>query len=145
MRFTGSSLLSATLALSAAQTGLAAPLPQDTNGLTSLLSNIPVVGTFLGGAGAATGSTSSASSANTTAAGASGNPLATLQEHLPAPGSGVDGILSSGQILGDHLKYTANPPSALEPIPAAQNSPPRELHRQAHAALVPASEKPKSS
>ncbi|EFY95084.1 hypothetical protein X797_010339 [Metarhizium robertsii] len=141
MRFTGSALVAATLALSAA----AAPLPQNANGLTSLLSNIPIIGTFLGGAGGAAGSASSAGSTNTTAGGAAGNPLATVQEHLPAPGSGIEGILSSGQILGDHLKYTANPPSALEPIPAAQNSPPREIHRQAHAALVPASQRPASS
>ncbi|KID82623.1 hypothetical protein MGU_10035 [Metarhizium guizhouense ARSEF 977] len=144
MRFTGSALVAATLALSAA----AAPLPQNANGITSLLSNIPIIGTFLGGAGGAAGSASSAGSTNTTAAGAggaAGNPLATVQEHLPAPGSGIEGLLSSGQILGDHLKYTANPPSALEPIPAAQNSPPREIHRQAHAALVPASQKPASS
>ncbi|KAH0592162.1 hypothetical protein MHUMG1_10114 [Metarhizium humberi] len=140
MRFTGSALVAATLALSAA----AAPLPQNANGLTSLLSNIPIIGTFLGGAGGAAGSASSAGSTNTTAGGAA-NPLATVQEHLPAPGSGIEGILSSGQILGDHLKYTANPPSALEPIPAAQNSPPREIHRQAHAALVPASQRPASS
>lgn len=141
MRFTGSALVAATLALSAA----AAPLPQNANGLTSLLSNIPIIGTFLGGAGGAAGSAGSAGSTNTTAGGAAGNPLATVQEHLPAPGSGIEGILSSGQILGDHLKYTANPPSALEPIPAAQNSPPREIHRQAHAALVPASQRPASS
>ncbi|KFG78224.1 hypothetical protein MANI_020462 [Metarhizium anisopliae] len=141
MRFTGSALVAATLALSAA----AAPLPQNANGLTSLLSNIPIIGTFLGGAGGAAGSASSAGSTNTTAGAAAGNPLATVQEHLPAPGSGIEGILSSGQILGDHLKYTANPPSALEPIPAAQNSPPREIHRQAHAALVPASQRPASS
>ncbi|KAF5122514.1 hypothetical protein E5D57_012995 [Metarhizium anisopliae] len=141
MRFAGSALVAATLALSAA----AAPLPQNANGLTSLLSNIPIIGTFLGGAGGATGSASPAGSTNNTGAGAAGNPLATVQEHLPAPGSGIEGILSSGQILGDHIKYTSNPPSALEPIPAAQNSPPREIHRQAHAALVPASQRPASS
>lgn len=51
MRFNvNSTLLAATLALSAAQTGLAAPTPQD-------LSSIPVVGPLLSGAtGAASGS-----------------------------------------------------------------------------------------
>lgn len=48
-----------------------------------------------------------------------------------------DSLGGTFMILGDHFKYTMNPPSAKEPIPAALNSPPREAHRMAHAALVP--------
>ncbi|KAH0592547.1 hypothetical protein MHUMG1_09698 [Metarhizium humberi] len=48
MRFTiDSTLITAALALSAAQTGLAAPVPQ-TNGAGNLLSGIPLVGNLLG-------------------------------------------------------------------------------------------------
>ncbi|KFG81362.1 hypothetical protein MANI_016348 [Metarhizium anisopliae] len=48
MRFTiDSTLITAVLALSAAQTGLAAPVPQ-TNGAGNLLSGIPLVGNLLG-------------------------------------------------------------------------------------------------
>ncbi|OAA40303.1 hypothetical protein NOR_05864 [Metarhizium rileyi] len=140
MRFTANTLFAATLAFSAAQVGLAAPMPQNnSNGLGSLLSGIPFIGNLMGGgAGAAAGA------ANTTG-GAPANPLTTIENHLPAPGSGIEGLLSSGQILGDHMKFVMNPPSALEAIPEAQNSPPREIHRQAHAALVPASAKPSSA
>lgn len=48
MRFTiDSTLITAALALSAAQTGLAAPVPQ-TNGAGNILSGIPIVGNLLG-------------------------------------------------------------------------------------------------
>ncbi|KID76087.1 uncharacterized protein G6M90_00g078490 [Metarhizium brunneum] len=48
MRFSiDSTLITAVLALSAAQTGLAAPVPQ-TNGAGNLLSGIPLVGNLLG-------------------------------------------------------------------------------------------------
>jgi hypothetical protein len=107
-------IVAAVLALSAIPAGLAMPMPQATNplgGLSSLISNIPIIGSLLGG----------------------GN---STNLHVPAPGSGMEGLLSSGQIIGDHIKYSVDPPSALQPIPASQNSPPRELHRQAHAALV---------
>ncbi|OAA75171.1 hypothetical protein LEL_07159 [Akanthomyces lecanii RCEF 1005] len=40
-----------------------------------------------------------------------------------------------GDILKDHAKYTTNPPSALEPIPAADNNAVRETHRQAHKTI----------
>lgn len=35
----------------------------------------------------------------------------------------------------DHIKFTMNPPSADETIPAPQNSQMREGHRMAHAAI----------
>ncbi|KJZ75169.1 hypothetical protein HIM_05363 [Hirsutella minnesotensis 3608] len=40
-----------------------------------------------------------------------------------------------GAILSDHNKYVANPAEAKVPIPAAENDPVREGHRQVHAAL----------
>lgn len=141
MRFNANTttLLTATLALSVAPLGLALPTPADngqtntpSNDPTSMFSNIfgniPFLGSFLGGGNGGSGAGAGA---------APGDALGNLGKHLPAPGSGLEGILSSGQIIGDHFKYTANPPLALQPIPAAENSPPREIHRQAHAALVP--------
>ncbi|KAM3557495.1 hypothetical protein MY1884_004482 [Beauveria asiatica] len=38
-------------------------------------------------------------------------------------------------ILKDHGKYVADPPSAEEPIPKAENSALREAHRQAHKTI----------
>ncbi|TQW01014.1 hypothetical protein V2A60_002032 [Cordyceps javanica] len=40
-----------------------------------------------------------------------------------------------GDILKDHVKYVANPPSAAEPIPESENSALRETHRQAHKTI----------
>lgn len=135
MRFTAdtTTLITATLALSVAPLAFALPTPANNaqasdppSMLSNMLGNIPFLGSFLGGGNAGSGTAATPDDA-----------LGNLGKHLPAPGSGLGGILSSGQIIGDHLKYTANPPLALQPIPAAENSPPRELHRQAHAALVP--------
>lgn len=41
-----------------------------------------------------------------------------------------------GDILKDHVKYTTNPPTALEPIPAEDNNALRETHRQAHKTIL---------
>ena len=38
-------------------------------------------------------------------------------------------------IIGDHVKYTVDPPSAEEPLPKGQDPPAREAHRKAHVAL----------
>ena len=38
-------------------------------------------------------------------------------------------------IIGDHIKYTVDPPSAEEPLPKGQDPPAREAHRKAHVAL----------
>ncbi|KAM3497520.1 hypothetical protein MY10362_009133 [Beauveria mimosiformis] len=56
---------------------------------------------------------------------------ATQQQHQPRAG-GAGGIVD---ILKDHGKYVANPPSAEEPIPEAENNALREAHRQAHKTI----------
>lgn len=40
-----------------------------------------------------------------------------------------------GDILKDHVKYVASPPSAAQPIPAEENNALRETHRQAHETI----------
>ncbi|KJZ71908.1 hypothetical protein HIM_08753 [Hirsutella minnesotensis 3608] len=42
------------------------------------------------------------------------------------------------KILSDHNKFVADPATAKEPIPAEENNPIREVHRQGHAAAGPA-------
>ncbi|OAA53874.1 hypothetical protein ISF_08576 [Cordyceps fumosorosea ARSEF 2679] len=53
----------------------------------------------------------------------------------PPNSGGSGGMVADMQVLPDHFKYTMNPPSAEDPIPAAQNSQLREGHRQAHVAI----------
>ncbi|KAM3514274.1 hypothetical protein MY11210_002064 [Beauveria gryllotalpidicola] len=51
------------------------------------------------------------------------------------PGAGAGGGGGIVEILKDHAKYVANPPSAEEPIPEAENNALRETHRQAHKTI----------
>ncbi|GAB1192789.1 hypothetical protein APSETT444_001986 [Aspergillus pseudonomiae] len=44
-------------------------------------------------------------------------------------------LASNAMIIGDHIKYTVDPPSAEEPLPKGQDPPAREAHRKAHVAL----------
>ncbi|GMG14900.1 unnamed protein product [Aspergillus oryzae var. brunneus] len=44
-------------------------------------------------------------------------------------------LASNAMIIGDHIKYTVDPPSAEEPLPKGQDSPAREAHRKAHVAI----------
>ncbi|KAM4060599.1 hypothetical protein HRG_001851 [Hirsutella rhossiliensis] len=60
-------------------------------------------------------------------------PNATAQ---PLFGAGAGGGL--GTILMDHVQYVQNPASAEQAIPAGQNNPAREAHRQVHASLFEA-------
>ncbi|KAM3503493.1 hypothetical protein MY10362_004166 [Beauveria mimosiformis] len=53
-----------------------------------------------------------------------------------APNSGgTGGVMADMQVLPDHFRWTLNPPSAMQEIPAAQNSQLREGHRLAHVAI----------
>ncbi|KAK2606220.1 hypothetical protein QQS21_003391 [Conoideocrella luteorostrata] len=137
--------IAAALALSASPVVMAMPTPQSSttpspiSSLSNIFGNIPFIGNFLGGNGAGPGS---ATNQTGSAAAGPGGFMDTILKHLPGAGSGFEGIAATPLILSDHVKYTANPPSALEPIPEAQNSPPRELHREAHAALVSQGQKP---
>ncbi|KAE8332872.1 hypothetical protein BDV39DRAFT_199874 [Aspergillus sergii] len=44
-------------------------------------------------------------------------------------------LASNAMIIGDHIKYTVDPPSAEEPLPKGQDPPAREAHRKAHVAI----------
>ncbi|TQV94826.1 hypothetical protein V2A60_005839 [Cordyceps javanica] len=55
--------------------------------------------------------------------------------NYPPNSGGTGGFLADIQVPADHFKYTMNPASAEEAIPAAQNSQLREGHRQAHVAI----------
>lgn len=65
-----------------------------------------------------------------------------LGGHTPGNGAayaqnsgGTGGFLADVQVPLDHVKFTMNPASAEQKIPAAQNSQMREGHRMAHEAI----------
>ncbi|KAE8378292.1 hypothetical protein BDV26DRAFT_292388 [Aspergillus bertholletiae] len=61
-----------------------------------------------------------------------------LEDHSKyADNSGgmLSNLASNAMIIGDHIKYTVDPPSAEEPLPKGQDPPAREAHRKAHVAL----------
>ncbi|KAE8140921.1 hypothetical protein BDV38DRAFT_279896 [Aspergillus pseudotamarii] len=61
-----------------------------------------------------------------------------LEDHSKyADNSGglLSNLASNAMIIGDHVKYTVDPPSAEEPLPKGQDPPAREAHRKAHVAL----------
>ncbi|OGM49601.1 hypothetical protein ABOM_001634 [Aspergillus bombycis] len=61
-----------------------------------------------------------------------------LEDHSKyADNSGglIGNLASNAMIIGDHIKYTVDPPSAEEPLPKGQDPPAREAHRKAHVAL----------
>ncbi|KHN95781.1 uncharacterized protein MAM_06393 [Metarhizium album ARSEF 1941] len=107
MRFS----LAAALALPAAQMGLAAPVPQ--------FPGLPFGGGLPGLAPSPGTNSGLASTGSATSAPGS------------CPGAGNLGL----ELATDHIKYTANPQSALEPIPC-DNSVIRDSHRSAHALLA---------
>ncbi|KAK8142114.1 hypothetical protein MY1884_007831 [Beauveria asiatica] len=55
--------------------------------------------------------------------------------NYPKNSGGTGGVMADMQVLPDHFKWTLNPPSAMQEIPAAQNSQLREGHRLAHVAI----------